>query len=595
MIPRLFVLFMTFCMTLSFSDAARAQSVAWVQIEAAPTLAVAQTRVRDYAARLPDVAGFQLRSGLYGIVLGPYAPDDAVQRLRDLRGQSAIPSDSYIEDGSRFRQQFWPIGASLVATPEPIPLATAAQDPSVTPVEPATAPEPVAAPAPEPVIQLPDETRAEALESESELSRPERELLQTALKWAGFYDAAIDGAYGRGTRSSMAAWQTANNHEPTGVLTTAQRAELLAAYNAVLNGLDLQLVRDDATGIEMQMPTAVVAFDRYEPPFARFAPKGDLQAQVLLISQEGDADRLAGLYQILQTLAMVPTEGPRTLKDRSFEIEGTDAVAHTYIQARLDDGVIKGFALIWPAGDEERRTRLLETMKASFATVDGSLDPGLVQPGEDQAIDLLAGLEIRKPKLSRSGFYIDGQGSVLTTTEAVASCDYVTLDGATEAEVGFTDPALGIAVLTPKTPLAPLAVAAFQTAVPRLQSEVAVGGYPYGAVLVAPSVTFGKLADLRGLNGEETIKRLALTAQPGDAGGPVFDNGGAVLGMLAPKVSKDGQVLPAEVSFSVDADAILTALAGAGVSVETTDSVAYMTPELIAQKAAQTTVLVSCW
>jgi len=42
-----------------------------------------------------------------------------------------------------------------------------------------------------------------------------------------FYNAAIDGSFGRGTRNSMAAWQEANGYEINGILTTAQRAELL--------------------------------------------------------------------------------------------------------------------------------------------------------------------------------------------------------------------------------------------------------------------------------------------------------------------------------------------------------------------------------
>ncbi|MDB9943506.1 hypothetical protein OAD19_00450 [Octadecabacter sp.] len=47
----------------------------------------------------------------------------------------------------------------------------------------------------------------------------------------------------------MSAWQTNNNHEVTGVLTTSQRAELLGKYNAILDGMGLQLVRDDASSI----------------------------------------------------------------------------------------------------------------------------------------------------------------------------------------------------------------------------------------------------------------------------------------------------------------------------------------------------------
>ena len=54
--------------------------------------------------------------------------------------------------------------------------------------------------------------------------------MQTALQWFGFYTSTIDGAFGRGTRASMAAWQEAQGLDPTGILTTAQRATLTTAW-----------------------------------------------------------------------------------------------------------------------------------------------------------------------------------------------------------------------------------------------------------------------------------------------------------------------------------------------------------------------------
>ena len=83
----------------------------------------------------------------------------------------------------------------------------------------------------------------------------------------------------------------------------------------------------------------------------------DLPANVLLISQEGDQTRLYGLFEILQTLEIIPPNGPRDRSENSFEIEGMNGRIHSYAYATLVDGQIKGFALIWPAGDEERRTR----------------------------------------------------------------------------------------------------------------------------------------------------------------------------------------------------------------------------------------------
>jgi len=569
----------------------------WVQVEAQPTLGQAQTRVRAYAGRFEDVNGYYLGGGWYGIALGPYAPGDAAALLARLRSSGAIPADSFIADGQQFQSQFWPIGVGAQTAPQDLPQTDPAPEialpeialPEIAdeqaPAEPVVVAQPV----------VPDETAREAQASEALLSRPERELLQTALQWAGYYNAAIDGAFGRGTRAAMAAWQGDNGFEPTGILTTRQRAVLLGAYNAVLDGLDLQLVRDDATGIEMQIPTGVVTFSGYEPPFARFDSSGELDATVLLISQEGDQSRLFGLYEIMQTLQIVPPEGPRSRASASFELEGIDGRIHSTTYAALADGQIKGFTLIWPAGDEERRTRLLGLMRASFTPVAGVLDPALRPPGEDQAVDLISGLAVRKPILSRSGFYIDARGTALTTTEVVDGCGSITLDSDHAAQVVLRDDALGIAVLRPQTPLAPIGVAVFQTGVPRLQAEVAVSGYPYGGVLAMPALTFGRLADIRGLNGEDEVKRLTLTAQPGDVGGPVFDNSGAVLGMLLPRRITQGQVLPPEVGFAVDAGAILGALDAGGIEAQTTDTISFMPPETLTRRAADMTVLVSCW
>ena len=561
----------------------------WVQVEAQPTLTAAQDRVRVYDARLENVAGYAIGSGWYGIVLGPYSRPDADTLLRSLRRSGAIPRDSFIADGRNFRQQFWPIGVGAPNTPQPLPGVEPVGEPAATaPVQEA----PAIVPTP---VEAADETVREARASEALLSREQREELQIALRWAGFYQSTIDGAFGRGTRRSMGEWQVANNFEPTGVLTTKQRGVLISAYNAILDGMDMQLLRDDATGVEIMIPTGVVAFEKYEPPFARFGPKSDLGVQVLLISQEGNQDRLFGLYEILQTLAIVPTEGPRQRRDQSFEIEGFDGDIHSYTTATLRNGQIKGFSLIWPAGDDARRIRVLDMMKDSFRSIEGILDPAIAVPDDSQAIDLVSGLEVRKPKLSRSGFFIDQQGDVLTALEAVQECTRLTIDEVHEASVVHTDTDLGLAVIRPNDTLAPAGIAAFQMGVPRLQSEVAVAGYPYGGVLTTPSLTFGRLADIRGLNGEDILKRLSLTPQPGDVGGPVLDNGGAVLGMLLPRQSRNGQQLPAEVNFSINAIPIVASMLLADIIPQTTEDIAFLPPEALSKKASDMTVLVSCW
>ncbi|RBI86980.1 peptidoglycan-binding protein [Rhodosalinus halophilus] len=573
--------FFLFALALAAVPLRAQEGGVWVQIEAQPSLREAEERARLYAQRLPDVAGFSIGSGWYAIVLGPYTRATAEDVLASYRAAAEIPRDSFIALPGALGRQFWPVGAS----------ARAAAPIDLDPGEAVEAETPAAQPAP------PDETPREARASEAQLTRAEREELQIALQWAGHYRGAIDAAFGRGTRGAMADWQRAAGYEPTGVLTTRQRAELLAQYNAVLEGLDLRMVTDDRAGIRMALPTGVVSFDRYEFPFAHYEATGEVpEARVLLISQPGDRDTLAGLYEIMQTLEIVPLDGPRERDAQSFTLEGRDDRIVSVTQAALEDGTVKGFTLVWPAGDEERRRRLLEEMRESFARLDGAaLSPG---DGSNavQDIDLVAGLAVRQPVRARSGFYVDGQGAVLTTTEAVAGCTRVTLDDGYEAQVAARDDALGVALLRPEARLAPMQVAEFATRPPRLKSEVAVAGYSFGGRLPAPTLTFGQLEELTGLAGEDDLNRLSLDSRPGDTGGPVFDAAGAVVGLLLPRAEDAARRLPDDVRFAARADALRAVIEGAGLVPGTAaPQSAPVPPEDLTTRARGMTVLVNCW
>jgi len=606
---RLFAALIAALFIAPFAFAQSADDVVWIQVEAQPNLAAATERARAYSASLEDVNGFALGSGWYGIAVGPYVRDDAELLLRRYRQDGVIPRDSFIQLSDKFQQQFWPVGANVLNIPLISPIEPAApsetqtdQEITQTTLPPAgealDLEEALAAEAETtqvPVLPEPpkDETLSEARASERDLDSDAREQLQIALKWAGFYNAAIDGAFGRGTRGSMADWQEANGYDATGVLTTLQRAALLGQYNAVLEGLGLQTVRNAEAGIEMVMPTKVVTFDRFEPPFAHYNGTGDIDARVLLISQAGDQDTLFGLYDIMQTLEIVPEEGPRDRKSNSFELIGEDGRIVSQTQVSLENGEIKGFTLIWPAGDEDRRRRVITEMTKSFTRLSGTLD-ATAGSGDRQAVDLVSGLQIRSPKISRSGFFIDGRGTVATTSEAVQSCGRLTLDDETELEVLVDDTASGISLLKPRVALSPLDVAKFNTVPPRLQSEIAVAGFPYEGVLGSATVTYGTLADVRGLQGEENIARLALSARSGDAGGPILDSDGRVLGMLLPRA--DGaRELPEDVAFAVEAKVIADLAQKAGVSVDTTVASTAIKPHDLREKAKGMTVLVSCW
>ena len=535
----------------------------WVQIEAQPNEASALQRAEIYAGQLPDVNAFQTRTNWHILAIGPFAtPEEATARLSELRAARAIPLDSFVSDGRTFRDRIFGTG-----------IATAA---------PSTAPARILVPG--------EETPAEARRSERDLTREDRELLQTALKFEGFYGSVIDASFGPGTRRAMSGWQRANGFEETGILTTLQRQQLVETYLEVQGSLGIGPYVDEEAGIEVDLPLNMVRFDRHEAPFAHFVSTEAPDASLVLISQTGGEDTLTALFDIMQTLEIAPIGADARRGRQSFTIEGQDDRVVSHIFARRAGDAVKGFALTWPVEDARRYRAVLSSMQASFRTTDRVLPD--TAGGGTQDIDLLSGLDIRRAETTRSGFYIDSDGLVTTTADAVASCTRITIDGDIEADVVATGS--GFALLRPTQTLAPLSIAKLATTQPRIQSDIAVSGYSFGGLLSAPSLTFGTLADLKGLDGNQDVERLAVTIEPGDAGGPVLDVTGVVIGMVMSAEDSTRQ-LPENVAFAADAPLLTSFLVENGITPATGLSEDILPPEDLTLLAADLTVLVSCW
>lgn len=569
-----------------------------MQIEAHRDLDVALDAAQSYEARIGNISGFQLPSEWYAISVGPFESDiDAFAVRRQLRAERAIPIDAFISNGANYLEQVFPAGsdASRLRTPPSIDTSPQVDEGEQSDMQlTQSEPDPMPVPEPEPEPE-PEETLRDAQASERLLDRDERATLQTALQWFGHYTLAIDGAIGPGTRRSMEAWQNEQGLEPTGVLTTRQRAQLLDDWQGELAALGMDTWRDEDAGISIDLPMAMLRFDRHETPFAHFEERDDSGVRALLISQSGTNATLFGLYEIMQTLDIVPLEGERERRQNSFLLTGQSDTLRSHTVAQIRNGQIKGYTLIWTPDRDDQMARVLPMMESSFETFGGTLPDSAGPASLVRRGDLMSGLSVRRPEFSRSGFYIDANGTVLTSAAAVANCGRITLDEAYDARVVARDDALGLAVLKPQTPLVPLAFAQFQQDTLQRGSDITISGFSFEDMLTRPVLTFGRVEDLNDLNGADDRIRLNAAVQPGDLGGPVFGANGAVVGMLFGQPEDATRQLPPEVSFAVPSGAIRTFLDANDIRAGTSRETGIMSPEQLTRVSGDLTVLVSCW
>jgi hypothetical protein len=552
---------------LLIAGASAAQDMRWIQIEAQPSLLEAETRARIYAQEFPDTQAHSIGSGWYAITLGPLPEDKADLRMSQLRARAAIPRDSFLATGANYRQRIYPIGSAPAAvTPAQTVEAEVVQEEAtqVSVVETAESAASEQA-SPEQSITVPDETLSVARASEGLLSREEKMDLQLYLQWAGYYNSTIDASFGRGTRRSMAAWQTDNGHEDTGVLTTAQREQLRAQYFAIFNGLGLETHRDLEAGISIDLPKEVVAFDAYAAPLAHFKSQdASSPAQIFLISAAGNRGDLAAIYRVLPTLSIVPMNIEKSLNKDRFVITGAGTSTRAFITASHKGGEIKGFGLIWPNQNEEQFDRLVAHMRKSFETFSGTLDPSLSVAINDPETEF--GVAIRKPAFVKSAVFVSDQGHAMTDTSNLEQCSSLTISGTYDAEI-IARSETGAGLLSPKSDFNPISYAKLGNAV-RKGDKTFLSSYPYGGRLGLASVTQATVIETTDLSGNAEKFRLDLLAEPGDFGGAVLDQSGNLTGIL---VSQDdtGRVLPNNVNFAAATDALTSMMQSAGLRLRT--------------------------
>ena len=202
-----------------------------------------------------------------------------------------------------------------------------------------------------------------------------------------------------------------------------------------------------------------------------------------------------------------------------------------------------------------------------------------------------------------TGFVISQQGHVLTNFHVVENCSEIRGNARTGTEgltIVATDRINDLAVLKLKSFTGDVAKFRKDLGV-RAGDSVIVVGYPLPGVLTSlANVTTGSVTALAGLLDDVRYYQISAPVQPGNSGGPVLDQSGNVIGVVASKldalaVAKITGDIPQNINFAIKASVIQNFLRTHGINYQIARSNYELKPGEIGEKASEFTISLECW
>jgi S1-C subfamily serine protease len=227
---------------------------------------------------------------------------------------------------------------------------------------------------------------------------------------------------------------------------------------------------------------------------------------------------------------------------------------------------------------------------------------------------------------SGSGFFVSKLGHVITNQHVVEKCQSVTVGDSAKkqvaAEVIDTDKRNDLALLKissttmasadTKSLIRKLGIKVASRNVPlssdgllrsedvELGERVMVSGYPYGEIFSDTiKVTGGMVSAIRGMGDDSGQFQIDAAVQPGNSGGPIYDDNGNIVGVVVSqlnklKVAKIIGSLPENVNFGIKASTVRQFLTSAGLPTKWSNQSEPVSSKNLAKIAKNQTLMVVC-
>jgi len=219
----------------------------------------------------------------------------------------------------------------------------------------------------------------------------------------------------------------------------------------------------------------------------------------------------------------------------------------------------------------------------------------------EQAQRIAEGRQRLRPVSSGSGFAISELGYIVTNNHVIEGCNEVKVQSQGSqfnAAVITVDEINDLAVL--KVDFNPLNVFTLAEDSARVLDEIYVAGYPFGEALSSSiKITGGRVNSLSGIGNNSSEIQFDAVIQPGNSGGPVFNDQGNVIAVAVSSLNAQYYldrfgVIPQNTNFGVKANVLRNLLESNNIATTPPKS-DELPSQTLSTLATNATFYLSCW
>src|SRR5450755_3029635 len=257
----------------------------------------------------------------------------------------------------------------------------------------------------------------------------ERQKIQAALLWAGDYTGEPSG--GDPMQAAIKNFQKRHKAKITGELTPAERAELVAAAKVHEDEFGWNVVVDPATGIRIGLPTKMVPNARDAARGTRWSSAhGEVQVETFRI-KEPDL-KLAALFEQQKKEPATRKIETSVLHDDNFFISGQQGLKRFSVRAKVRDGEVRGFTLLYDQMMETIVAPVMVAMASAFS------------PFPERSAPYAA---LARSVEYGNGLVVSAQGHIVTDLKLTQGCQVIVASGLGDADRVAEDHDNGLALL----------------------------------------------------------------------------------------------------------------------------------------------------